>query len=220
MNFLKKYRHGFVILFFSLAYLVVFHFLETREITTLHIIHTRLDDMIPFNEYFIIPYLVWFPYQVISFLYFIFINKDKQEYYQLTKNICMGMTIFLVISFLFPNGLQLRPAVFARDTIFTQMVAWLYATDTPTNVLPSIHVFNSLVIHFALARSALMKKHPGLVFGSLVLTISIVLSTIFLKQHSVIDVIAGMAMAMAGYIVFYKVPETRQTASVSPSHLE
>ena len=72
------------------------------------------------------------------------------------------MTVFLIVSYVYPNAQHLRPTEFPRDNIFTDMVKWLYSTDTPTNILPSIHVFNSLAIHMSLTNcEALRDKKIG-----------------------------------------------------------
>ncbi len=213
MNFIKKYKHGFVILAYCVVYLCCFHYLEHRHLYRYHLIHCTLDDIIPFCEYFIVPYLLWFPYQVIAVMYFIFINDNKKEYYQLIKNLCMGMTIFLVVSWLYPNGQLLRPSAFERDNIFTQLVAILYATDTPTNILPSIHVFNSLAIHMALINCQKLKNNQMVKIASFILTTLIILSTMFLKQHSVVDATLGATMAYGGYLLFYRRPSVARSRS-------
>ena len=204
MKFLKKYQHGLVITIYALIYLLLFQYLEQRPIYQYHVIHTVFDDYIPFCEYFIVPYLLWFPYMFGAVAYFIFWNDNKREYYQLTKNLCMGMTIFLIVSFIYPNGHMLRPVTFEHDNIFVHMVQWLYASDTPTNILPSIHVFNSLAIHRAITSCQRLKDHRGIRMASWTLTLLIILSTMFLKQHSVVDVRLGATMAFAGYLIFYR----------------
>ena len=204
MKFLKKYQHGLVITIYALIYLLLFQYLEQRPIYQYHVIHTVFDDYIPFCEYFIIPYLLWFPYMFCAVAYFIFWNDNKREYYQLTKNLCMGMTIFLIVSFIYPNGQMLRPVTFEHDNMFVHMVQWLYASDTPTNILPSIHVFNSLAIHRAITSCQRLQNHRGIRMASWILTLLIVLSTMFLKQHSVVDVCLGVTMAFAGYLIFYR----------------
>ena len=193
-----------MITIYALIYLLLFQYLEQRPIYQYHVIHTVFDDYIPFCEYFIVPYLLWFPYMFGAVAYFIFWNDNKREYYQLTKNLCMGMTIFLIVSFIYPNGHMLRPVTFEHDNIFVHMVQWLYASDTPTNILPSIHVFNSLAIHRAITSCQRLKDHHGIRMASWTLTLLIILSTMFLKQHSVVDVCLGATMAFAGYLIFYR----------------
>ena len=92
------------------------------------------------------------------------------------------------------------------------------STDTPTNILPSIHVFNSLAIHKAIVSCQRLKKHRGIQIASWILTILIVLSTMFLKQHSVIDVCLGITMAVAGSLLFYREKASAKQASQSYVH--
>ena len=111
--------------------------------------------------------------------------------------LAIGMTIFLIVSCVFPNQQDLRPAVFANSNIFTRMVEALYRTDTATNILPSIHVFNSVVLFIALNRTPQLQPYRMVRFLSGLLSALIVLSTMFLKQHSVVDVSLGILMSGA-----------------------
>lgn len=203
LDFYRKYKHGLVILIYSAIYTLLFAYLENRTIYVYHVVHTVFDDYIPFCEYFVIPYLLWFPYMVLAVIYFVFFNKNKREYYQLIFNLMMGMTVFLIVSYIYPNVQHLRPEEFTRDNVFTHLVQWLYKTDTPTNILPSIHVFNSLAVHMSLVSCESLKKYRSVKYGSFILTTLIIMSTMFLKQHSVIDVCLGATLALFGSLVFY-----------------
>ena len=114
-----------------------------------------------------------------------------------------GMTVFLFISTVYPNGQLLRPDTFARDNIFVHIVQRLHASDTPTNLFPSIHVYNSLAIYFGLAHSQKLQNKKWIKNAALVLTVCIILSTMFLKQHSVFDVLTAFALAAFMYSVCY-----------------
>ena len=200
---LSKYSHFLIILLYMIVYLSIFYVLEHREVYAFNVVHTVLDDYIPFCEAFIVPYLLWFPYVAVVILFFSFVCPDKTEYFRFTANLIMGMTIFLIVSYAYPNMLELRPEVMPRTNLFTKAVEMLYRSDTPTNVLPSIHVFNSIACHIAVSHCPMLKKHPVARGASMVLALSIVLSTMFLKQHSVVDVCLGIAMAGFGYVLFY-----------------
>jgi len=163
----------------------------------------RIDDYIPFCEYFIVPYMLWFLYIVVTVIYFIF--QDKKEYYQLIINLFTGMSLFLIISYVYPNGQTLRPDTFIRDNIFVEMVRQLYSTDTPTNILPSIHVFNSLAALIAILRNRNLQKHKWILYSASILTTCIIMATVFLKQHSVMDVITGILLSAILYIFIYKI---------------
>ena len=186
-EFVNKYRHAGLILAYLPIYLIWFFLLE-QHVTEYRIIYSPLDAFIPFNELFIVPYPLWFPFIAVSVLYFIF--RDRTECYRLCGSLIAGMTVFLLVSTFFPNGVSLRPVLseLGRDNLFLTLVAGLHKADTSTNVCPSIHVYNSLAVCFAFFVSSHLKGKRLLKSGILILTVLICLSTVFLKQHSVIDV--------------------------------
>ena len=207
-NFIKKYRHAWVLLY-GFIYMPWFIYLEKRTDVHYFLIHSPLDDYIPFVEYFIVPYLLWCAFVAVAAGYFFF--TDKTGFYRLSAFLIVGMTFFLFLCTVFPNGLNLRPATFARDNIFVELVKHVYATDTPTNVLPSIHVFNSLGGCIAIWHSEALKKHRKIQYGAYLLAVLIILSTVFLKQHSVTDVIAAFALACVIYPFVYATQEKKAT---------
>lgn len=196
-----RYRHGLMFLYAFIYFPWFFHVEKTVR-TDFHIIHMPIDDWIPFVEYFIVPYLMWFAYVSVTLIYLFF--KDIPGFYRTCAYLFTGMTIFLIISTVYPNGHLLRPTAFARDNICVDMVRRLYAADTSTNIFPSIHVYNALVAHIAIAGDSLLGKKSWLRRSSLVLMVGIVLATVFLKQHSVFDVITGILLAMVLYRPVYK----------------
>lgn len=202
----KKYKHAWVFLYIFI-YMPWFMFLERHVTTRYHVIQIRLDEHIPFIEYFIVPYLLWFVFIIAVFLYFFF--TDVPGFYKMAKFMFAGMTIFLIISTFFPNGQDLRPVVFERDNIFVDMVRALYRADTCTNVFPSLHVFNSLSVCIAISESSALKKHKGVCIGAYVLAALIILATMFLKQHSVIDALGAGLMAYVLYQFVYA-PQKRR----------
>lgn len=201
-NFYMNYRHAIPLIVYAIIYLSWFAYLEQTVTKNYTVIHMGVDDYIPFCEVFIIPYFLWFAYIAVVVVYFLF--KDKNEYYKTCIFLATGMTIFLIISTLWPNGHHLRPFEMPRDNIFTQMVAGLYKTDTATNLWPSIHVYNSLGAHIAIAKSKHFENKKGIKFASFLLAISIVLSTMFLKQHSVFDVLTAFILAAIMYVIVYR----------------
>lgn len=210
--FIEKNKHGLFLLYF-LIYMPWFGYLEKTVTIHFHVIYTALDDKIPFCEFFIIPYMMWFGYVAWGIGYFYL--KNKEEYFRLCTVLFTGMTVFLVISTLYPNGHYLRPDTFARDNIFVSAVKWLYATDTPTNLFPSIHVYNSIAVNIAVWHSESFRMKKTVRFGSAFLMVGIILSTMFLKQHSVFDVVTGIALAVFMYILVYRTNFVRLPATQS-----
>lgn len=217
----ERLKHSFILLY-TLIYLGIFFLLEQNK-TPVHMIEFEPDNWIPFLEIFIIPYLLWFAYVAVAVVFF-FLFCDVGEFYRLICYLFLGMTIFLIISAVFPNGIDLRPHTFPRDNIFTRMISGLYSTDTSTNVMPSIHVYNSICVHIAIAKSAFFQKRKWLINSSCILMVLIVLSTMFIKQHSMLDVFGGIIMASAFYPLFYiknLIPYRKQyPLETSPKQIE
>lgn len=205
MKVISRYKTkvGLPFLIFLLSYMVLFSLLERMPRLHYTIIHMAIDDRIPFLEGFVIPYFSWFAY-ITFYTVYLFLN-DEAAYHRIAAFLAIGMGGFLVVSLLFPNILMIRPQVMPRHNIFTEICQLLYAMDTPTNVTPSIHVFNSIGIMIAVWDTdcpMFRSKKRKLLMDLWGLTI--ILSTMFIKQHSVSDVIVGTGCALAVYIVVYR----------------
>lgn len=199
--FLRKYPHVWTVSYFAF-YLIWFFWLEGRANQPYHVVHFPLDDYIPFCEYFIIPYFLWFVYIAAVFLWLFF--RDRENFFRYIAFLYTGMTLFLLISTFYPNGHLLRPLEFDRDNIFIQMVCFLYWADTSTNILPSIHVFNSIAAHMAIMHTPELRNKKWTVRCSRILYVSIILSTMFLKQHSCIDVMFGILFGIGmNHLVYH-----------------
>jgi membrane-associated phospholipid phosphatase len=215
-----KYNSLWIMILYAVVYLVAFYFLERRE-TAIYVINFGIDKYIPFCEVFIIPYLMWFGYVAFTVLYLCL--KDKEESDRLVAFLIIGMTIFIIVSAVFPNGHHLRPRVFERDNIFTKLISILYSTDTPTNVLPSIHVYNSVGIMIAVMRSKCFKDRNVLKTFMMALGVSIICSTVLIKQHSMLDVLLALLMSAIMYAVCYRpaqVPAHDKRQELSEIHIK
>lgn len=196
---INRYKHAWILSYFF-VYLAWFMWLE-QNIVPRYWMHSPLDDLIPFVPAFIVPYTLWFVYVAVAVVWFLFTSKS--DYYKLCAFLFIGMSISLTIYMLFPNGHRLRPEVEATG-IFTTMIRRLHSADTPTNVAPSIHVFNSIGVHIALVKAGNTGKYLWLRVVSFILMISIILSTVFLKQHSIDDVFFALPLCLAMYVLVYK----------------
>ena len=201
-NVLKKYKHAWVLLYFFL-YMIWFFYLNQITLNKFHPIEIVLDESIPFLEIFIIPYYVWFAYVPMVIAYFFF--TSKRDYYRCTAFLFIGMTICLIIYSIYPNGVHFRPDLDAlgRDNFLIDMTKLIYNVDAGTNVCPSIHTYNAIGVWLALHKSERMKKHIWIRRGAFLLSVTICLSTVFVKQHSILDVYAAMVLAAFMYLIVY-----------------
>lgn len=185
---------------FGAMYLSTFFALEQRD-EKVNIIETEIDTMIPFCEYFIVPYVLWYLLVAGTVVYFM-IHASQREYESLVLSLAIGMIIFVIVSFVYPNGHNLRPVI-SGDNVFQRAVKILYTIDTSTNILPSLHVFNTIVCYKAILNNHACRQHNWLIISLGILSGAIILSTMFLKQHSVVDVVSAIFCNAATYHVVY-----------------
>lgn len=176
--------------FYLVFYLSVFHWLEVNITVPEVWVHCHLDAVIPYLAWFI-----WIPFTLFYLLW----KAPRADFWRLCLPLFAGMTIALAVYVILPNGLDLRPYRVYGSDIFARIVRQIYSTDTATNVCPSIHVFNSVTLMMAYYRSRIFEEHRRrwMRLASAVLCLSIIASTVLLKQHSCIDVVMGILLAMA-----------------------
>ena len=173
--------------------------------------HCRLDDLIPFCEWFVIPYVIWFPF--VGSMVFYTLLRDAAAFRRLMRFIILTYSAALLVFFLFPTCQYLRPTLLFRGNPLVRLVASIYANDTNTNVCPSIHVIGSLAVWFAARDTG---KLPAILRkGAIpIMAVLISISTVFLKQHSVLDIIAALLVCTAAYPVVYRSVPARHPASL------
>lgn len=175
-----------------------------------HVIHCHLDDVIPFNEFFLIFYCAWYVLLVLSLLYFFLYDVDSFRKLQIF--IIITQVVAMAVYIIYPSRQELRPEVFERENLLTALMAFIYAFDTPTGICPSLHVAYSIGIASVwLKYRDASRTWKGFVT---VLAVLISISTAFVKQHSVVDILAALPLgALAEGLVFgrsYWLPRWRR----------
>lgn len=193
MKELIKKRHLIPIAVWFVIYMGLFGFLEIVPPKDVHLIHCTLDDRIPNMAIFIYPYVSWFPYIVVCAALAIK-NLDDRQFKKAVLVLTTGMNIFLFISYVWPTGLDLRESiVYDLHTLSGNLLKFVQTVDTPKSVFPSMHVYVTLVLQYTLEMQKKLVTAWGIWVGR-VLAVLIVLSTMFTKQHSAVDVTAAIVM--------------------------
>ncbi len=194
-----EYRHllwllGWVVYF-------IFYFLTENLIPAenCYPVHCFLDDVIPFSEWFVIPYVGWYFLIVVSLLYFALYNP--QNFKNLQKFIMITQIVAMAAYIIFPTRQDLRPTEFVNDNILTDIVKYLYAFDTNTGVCPSLHVAYSLGI----ASTWMKEKSASKWVKALIVLLCalICISVSFVKQHSVVDIFAALHVGLLAEIIVF-----------------
>lgn len=198
----KEYQHFAILITF--VFLTIWFGYLKKTIVPKYIMYCALDSYIPFIKEFIVAYYAWFLYMGFGFIYLGLVSK--KDFYRLFAFLVSNMVIAYILFMIFPNGQFARPIITQND-IFSRMVKFIYSVDATNNVCPSLHVANAIGVHLALVNCDKLNSRYYLKRTSLVLTVLISLSTVFVKQHSVLDVLAGIALALIVYLCIYQAPK-------------
>ncbi|MFD1356503.1 phosphatase PAP2 family protein [Fictibacillus halophilus] len=158
---------------------------------------TAVDHQIPFVEIFVVPYLLWYAFIFLMFVYFCI--YDRAIYYRTLLSFCVGMLGCYVIYFFFQTTVP-RPELVGNG-ILTSMVKYVYGADQPFNCFPSIHVLSSYLMILGIRHSKLWTIKKDIIVSTI--AYSIILSTLFVKQHVVLDVVAGVLLGSLLFKLFY-----------------
>ena len=199
MKYRNKNRHLWLLLGWP-AYLAAYALTERFiPADSCYQVHIPLDDQIPFCEFFVIPYILWYVLIVGSLWYFAVRDvksfKNLQIYLMIVQGLAVLCHIFL------PTRQDLRPTEFPRDNLLTDLVACLYAADTNTGVSPSLHCACSLVLASVWCKAPCKRWWKLTV---VVLAITICASTCFIKQHSAMDFFTALPIVWIGELLLYR----------------
>lgn len=161
-------------------------------------ISTSFDQSIPFLPIFIIPYILWYAYMFCYLIYFCF--KDTKVYIKTLMLIVIAELICFVIYFFFQTTVP-RPTI-VSDNFLHNLVQWIYTKDRPFNCFPSIHVLTTFTV--MLASLHIKNKH---ILNTLCIHISgslIIISTLFVKQHVIFDMIGSMFLVTFLYGISFE----------------
>ena len=160
-----------------------------------------LDDVVPFCEWFVIPYVGWYLLIVVSLGYFALYHIDNFKGLQTFIMVTQGLAVICYI--LWPSRQDLRPNLdtLGRENVLTWIMGIIYSADTNTGVCPSLHVAYSIGI-----ASAWLKEKSATWYVKTIVVIFVILvclSVAFTKQHSVVDIFAAMPVCLVAEIVAF-----------------
>lgn len=194
-----QYRHALLLLgwvWYFIMYMITENLIPIERCTPMH---CWLDDVIPFNELFLIPYVLWYALIVVTLAYYFFF--DIPRFKQVQIFILITQIIAMTCYILFPSRQDLRPETFARDNFLTRLMAFIYSFDTNTGVCPSLHVAYSIGIASVVAKDDYFSRPFKI--GLTAFVILICLATMFVKQHSAVDVFAALPVCLVAEAIIF-----------------
>lgn len=185
---------------FVAVYFIWFFYLE-RTVQPEYFLYSPLDDLIPFRAVFVLPYFAWFVFVPATAVYFFVFSGE--EFRKLAAFLAVGMIFSLVVYSVWPNGHNLRPSLAPNGGLLVQWVAGLYGSDTSTNVCPSIHVLNTIACQSAIMLSPRLKGRWLVKTATMALSLAIIASTMLIKQHSILDGLWALPVALVLFVWVY-----------------
>jgi membrane-associated phospholipid phosphatase len=202
LPFLARRKHLFLLLIYPLVGLG-FTACEALVPNVVHVMEWQpVDGWIPFVPWMVWPYVLWYATVTFSLVWTGW--WDGEEFKRLAAFIYLGMGSAYVVFLVFPNGEYLRPAVSTLGTGWDfDVLRWIYANDTPTNCNPSLHVVDAMAVWIALGRDRRLGQRRWFRWALPLVSLGIIASTVTIKQHSIVDVLGGLAWAALWYLVVY-----------------
>lgn len=185
-------------------YLALFYLVEHVITDNYWVSYCPLDDKIPFVRQFVFIYVLWYPLMAGMALWLL--RRDRRAFLRYGWSVAAGLTLSIAIFFIWPSGQNLRPAALPENDLASVLLRAIYAADTNTNVLPSMHVVGTLAaVRAAFEPKCFDKKLPRWAVAALGLMINA--STVLVKQHSLLDLLAGLALYLLIYPFIYVLPD-------------
>jgi membrane-associated phospholipid phosphatase len=123
----------------------------------------------------------------------------QQELLRRTILAYLAMWLFSYACFLSFPTIGPRPSEVTGNGFFAWVLRVIYSSDVRYNCLPSLHVAQCF-----LAALACHRVHRGVGAVALAWALAVGISTLYTKQHYVLDVIAGMALAFVAFRLFIR----------------
>ncbi len=176
------------------AIVLLLYFVIDRSFGQTHIVKIGLDAHIPLVPAFSVPYLLFLPALVGTILYAYVSNT---RFKALALSIIIVYLLSYIVYLLYQTYVP-RPAVNGHD-VFSSLVQWIYGHDQPYNGMPSTHASGATIL-------AVYYLSTSTRLGWLIAVFSliVVLSTLFVKQHFILDAITGVALGLIVSVLSFK----------------
>ncbi len=157
-----------------------------------------LDNRIPFLPVFISVYILAYAQWVFSYIFHTKQSKIACDTIVTANIIAKGFAAVFFI--LLPT--QITLPVITGNSIWEQLTQFIYNADTPRTLFPSLHCLESWLCF----RGAFYVKNAPkwYIRAQLIFSILVFASTVFVKQHFVVDIFAGIAVAELGLFIAKK----------------
>ena len=191
-----------LVAFYTVGYLGINRFNAYRG--QYHDVSLWFEKSIPFVPWMIVGYSFVFVLVAILFL----VIDNMPDFYEMCLRFLIMTLICFAVFLVFPVRMDFRPQVKITGEWITSMVSFYFWLDKPYNLFPSMHLSASFFSAFYC-----MRKGPIIGWITMIMALIVGVSVVLIKQHYILDVVAGFAVAW--FCTFFplktirvRVPET------------
>lgn len=198
IDFIKTHKYVWMALYFVVFVTAFFIIEKAVPAEGYWVTDLPIDEHIPFIPQFVIFYVLWYPLFVAVGVPLMILDGDAFKRYMYFT--MAALTLSLLFCAIIPNGQNLRPSDMEISGLSTWLLAKIWLADTNTNVFPSMHVIGCIGAVAGAYDSEIFKKWRWVI---LLLAILIGLSTVFVKQHALIDAAGAVIFAVPIFFAVY-----------------
>lgn len=196
----KKNNKIIILIMLLIIYQTLMYLIAKTTSVEINFVGNYIDSKIPFIPQFIYPYISW--YLMLFIVPYIFYKNNLKNFnnYFVTTFICITLVVF--IYFYYPTTMNRADLVVS--SISEYLVSVVYKLDTPVlNCFPSMHCIISFIfIYVSLTDKKFNLKCKLFI---VIWAMLVILSTVFVKQHVLIDMISAFIISLFVFLVVKKV---------------
>ena len=159
-----------------------------------HMVQTDFDLQLPFIKGFVLPYAFWYVFVIASYL--VYLCHDHKDLVDTGIYDMTGLIICCLVFFIYPTEIGFRPEVIEGNDLCSGMLRWMFNADGPYSVLPSMHCYEATVVCVGILSSRHFRGKAWAKIAAVIIAVLICISTLLIKQHSILDLIAGVGLAL------------------------
>jgi len=191
---LKKIIIGDTLLLILVSFILLMYFIFNMPHDELHILKIALDNQIPRLPIFTIPYLFFIPWSwgVLTYSWY-----SSRSFHQLAYSFIIINLVAFLIYFTFQTYVP-RDQITSHD-FFSNVLQLIYNNDRPYNGFPSLHssLSTSIATYFVC-------KESKWSWMAILIAAVIVISTLFVKQHFILDAVSGIFLGIVVTSIVFK----------------
>ncbi len=191
----KEYKKMYIVVLLVI-YQSLFYLISKLSPFEMHILGSTFDDKIPFIPAFIYFYVGW--YLMLFIVPLLFLKDNEKTFYKYIISTFICISVCCLIYFIYPTTIIRETTLSSGITAF--IVRFIYTIDTPIlNCFPSMHCI--ICFMFMFYAWGLKNTNKYLKITIQIVSLLVVLSTVLVKQHVVVDIISALIIAIIVYYI-------------------